>query len=141
MFTVSLSLVLSFVFLILSSIHFYWLFGGNLWLDRVIPTKENQDTVIKIPLIATLFSGLFLLAFSAVYFIKSGWVEWTYSVALPIKIYWFLPVLFTLRAIGDFRYLGFFKKVKSTKFAQADSKVFAPLCLGIGITGFLIQLI
>ena len=66
MFTVSLSLVLSFVFLILSSIHFYWLFGGNLWLDRVIPTKENQDTVIKIPLIATLFSGLFMLAFSAV---------------------------------------------------------------------------
>ena len=140
MFTVSLSVVLAFIFLILSSIHFYWLFGGKLWLDRVIPTKENQDTVIKIPLIATLLSGLFLLAFSVVYVIKSGLLELESYIDFLDRIYWFLPALFTLRAIGDFKYLGFFKKVKNTKFGQADSKIFAPLCLGIGITGFLIQL-
>lgn len=141
MLTTVLATSLGIIFLFLAGCHMYWLFGGKLWLDSVIPTKEHEDTVFEIPLIATLFSALFLFVFAVVYFIKTGWIEWNYSVAFLNKIYWFLPVLFTLRAIGDFRYLGFFKKVKSTKFGQADSKVFAPLCLGIGITGFLIQLI
>lgn len=140
MLTTVLAASLGITFLFLAVCHMYWLFGGKLWLERVIPSKENQGTVVKIPLIATLFSGLFLLTFSVVYFIKSGLIEFEYYIDFLDKVYWFLPALFTLRAIGDFKYLGFFKKVKSTKFGQADSKVFAPLCLGIGITGFLIQL-
>jgi len=37
-----------------------------------------------------------------------------------------------LRAIGEFKYLGFFKKIKNTEFAIADSKLFSPLSLAIG---------
>lgn len=136
-----LAVSLGTIFLALAVCHLYWLFGGKIWLDRVMPTKEHDAGVFETPLIATLLSGLFLLAFAVAYFLKSGLIEWDYSFTFLDKIYWFIPVLFTLRAIGDFRYLGLFKKIKNTKFGQADTKVFTPLCLGVGITGFLIQLI
>ena len=33
------------------------------------------------------------------------------------------------RAIGEFRYVGFFKRVRSSRFAELDSLVYSPLCL------------
>jgi hypothetical protein len=33
------------------------------------------------------------------------------------------------RAIGEFRYVGFFKRVRGTKFAKLDTMVYSPLCL------------
>ncbi|MFT6442917.1 MAG: hypothetical protein ACJASM_002470, partial [Salibacteraceae bacterium] len=35
---------------------------------------------------------------------------------------------------------GLFKKIKHTDFAKADTKLFVPLCLSIGIIGIVIQL-
>ena len=135
-----LSIMLSLVFFVLSGIHIYWLFGGKKGLVSVLPTKENQDYVVSIPPIATLLSALALFGFACVYIIKSDLFELAISESLLNSLCWGLPVIFILRAIGDFNYLGFFKKVKNTKFATADSKVFAPLCLGIGIVGLFIQL-
>ena len=57
MLTTVLAASLGITFLFLAVCHMYWLFGGKLWLERVIPSKENQGTVVKIPLIATLFRG------------------------------------------------------------------------------------
>jgi hypothetical protein len=39
--------------------------------------------------------------------------------------------VFGLRAIGDFRYLGFFKRVTGTRFARADTLIYSPLCAGL----------
>ena len=33
------------------------------------------------------------------------------------------------RAIGDFKYVGFFKRVRGSKFARMDTLVYSPLCL------------
>jgi hypothetical protein len=72
--------------------------------------------------------------------VKSGLI----NVQVPNFVtkygYWIIPSIFILRAIGDFKYVGFFKKIKDTEFAKADSKWFIPLCLTIGIFGILIQL-
>ena len=40
---------------------------------------------------------------------------------------------FLLRAIGDFRLVGFFKRVRDTPFAAWDTRLFTPLSLGIGL--------
>lgn len=141
MITLILSLILFIIFLTLGSFHIYWLFGGTWGLEKVIPSKENQAKTLQIPKLATLFVGLILVLFGLIYLMKSGYI----SIQIPNWItdygYWFVPSVFFLRAIGDFNYVGFFKKVKNTKFAKADSKLFSPLCLGIGIIGILIQLI
>ena len=47
---------------------------------------------------------------------------------------------FLLRAIGDFRLVGFFKRVRNTRFAAWDTRLFSPLSLGIGIASFWVAL-
>ena len=41
---------------------------------------------------------------------------------------WGVSLAFAARAIGEFRYVGLFKRERSTRFAQLDTWVFTPLC-------------
>lgn len=140
MITTISSIILLAIFTSLGFIHFYWLFGGKWGLEKVIPTKDNQTSTLSIPKFATLIVALVLLLFGLIYLVKSGLT----NVHIPNLVtkygYWIIPSIFILRAIGDFKYVGFFKKIKNTKFAKADSKWFTPLCLTIGMFGILIQL-
>ena len=140
MIVIILSIILFLIFTVLGGFHFYWLFGGVWGLKKAIPTKCNEVSTISIPKSATLIVGFVLVLFGLIYLIKSGLT----NVQAPNWItnygYWFIPSIFILRAIGDFNYVGFFKKIKNTEFAIADSKIFSPLCLIIGIIGILIQL-
>jgi uncharacterized membrane protein YbhN (UPF0104 family) len=135
-----LSIILFLIFSILGGFHFYWFFGGVWGLEKVIPTKNKEVKTLSIPIFATLIVALILISFGLIYLIKFGIT----SVQVPKLItdygYWFIPSVFILRAIGDFKYVGFFKKIKNTEFAKADSKIFSPLCILIGIMGILIQL-
>ena len=42
-----------------------------------------------------------------------------------------VSLAFAGRAVGDFRVLGLFKKVRGTRFARADDRIFVPICVGI----------
>ncbi len=133
-----LSLILFLIFVVLGGFHFYWLFGGLWGLEKAIPTKDGLSS-LAIPKIATFFVAVVLVSFGLLYLIKSGFLtidgpNWIINYG-----YWFVPSIFILRAIGDFKYVGLFKKIKHTTFANADSKVFIPLCLAIGIMGILVQ--
>ena len=44
-----------------------------------------------------------------------------------------LAAVFTVRAIGDRKYVGFFKQVRDTEFARLDSRIYSPLCLLLGL--------
>ncbi len=44
-----------------------------------------------------------------------------------------IGALFVLRAIGEFRLVGFFKRVRGTAFARWDTALFSPLSLAIGL--------
>ncbi len=135
-----LSIILFLVFMALSGFHFYWILGGKWGTDKVIPTKSNEASALAIPKFATLIVALVLMSFGLLYLAKSGLI----ALQVPNWVnygYWFIPSIFILRAIGEFNYVGFFKKIKHTKFAKADSKLFSPLCLGIGVIGILIQLL
>ncbi len=141
MITTILSIILFIIFIVLGGFHFYWLFGGVWGLEKVIPSKDNKASTLTIPKFATLLVGLVLVLFGLMYLIKSGLI----NVQVPYWVtnygFWVIPSIFILRAIGDFNYVGFFKKIKNTEFAKSDSKIFSPLCLIIGIIGILIQFI
>ena len=38
-----------------------------------------------------------------------------------------------LRAVGDFRYVGFFKSVRGSRFATMDTWCYSPVCLALSI--------
>ena len=134
-----LSIILFLIFSILGGFHFYWFWGGEWGLKSVIPTKKNTSNILSIPKYATLFVALVLSTFGLFYLVKSEFII-VYFPSWINYAYWFIPIIFILRAIGEFNYVGFFKKVKHTTFAEADTKIFSPLCLFIGIVGILIQL-
>lgn len=130
--------VLFLIFLFLSLIHFYWAFGGKWATQGVYPRPDDKTPPRNPGIIATLLVAIALFGFGIFYLIKCEIL----SFQLPQKIdkygLWILIAIFTLRAIGDFKYLGFFKKIKNTKFGQNDTKYFAPLCLIIGFLTLLI---
>ena len=137
-----LAILLFLIFSLLGGFHFYWLLGGTYGVKKVIPTKSVHATnTLSVPPIATFIVAVTLITFGLMY------LQIVALIAIPLPEWvlqfgsWFVPSIFILRAIGEFNYVGFFKKVKETEFAQADSRIFSPLCLGIGIMGMVINLV
>lgn len=52
----------------------------------------------------------------------------------------FISTLFALRSVGDFRYIGFFKRKRKSKFARLDTALYSPLCALIAIGALLAAL-
>ena len=71
------------------------------------------------------------LAFAAVVSVWRGLYPLIGPSWVPRFGIWVLAAVFALRAIGDFRYIGIFKRVRGTRFARNDSLYFSPLCMGI----------
>lgn len=42
-----------------------------------------------------------------------------------------VAVVLAARGVGDFRLVGLFKRVRHTRFARLDSRVYTPLCFAI----------
>ncbi len=135
-----LSILLSIILIGLGMIHFNWVIGGEFGFTESLPTKENGERVLNPKKIDSAAVGIGLLAFGLFYILKSGLIE--YDLPMWIIKYggWIIPSIFLLRAIGEFKYVGFFKRIKKTDFGKLDTKFFSPLCLGIGILGIIIQL-
>ena len=137
-----LAIILFLIFSLLSGFHFYWLFGGSYGVKKVIPTKSAEPTnTLNIPPIATFIVAVSLITCGLMYLQIVG------LIAIPIPEWvlqygsWFVPSIFILRAIGDFNYVGLFKRITETEFAKADSRIFSPLCIGIGVIGIVIKLV
>lgn len=135
-----LPLLLSLILFILGLVHFNWVFGGTFGFAESLPTKETGERILNAKKIDSALVGIGLIAFGFFYVFESGLIN--YSLPQGILEYsgWIIQVIFLLRAMGDFKYVGFFKKVKKTTFGKLDSRLFSPLCLVIGILGIVIQL-
>ncbi len=128
-----IALILTVIFLIISIIHIYWAFGGKWGSGSVIPTKDNHTKVAMPGVLPTLMVAVGLLLFALFVLVKGELLKIDLPVWLNNYGLYILAGIFIIRAIGDFKYVGFFKKIKSTKFAQQDAKFYTPLCLLIGL--------
>ncbi|MDN4166004.1 DUF3995 domain-containing protein [Cytophagales bacterium LB-30] len=133
-----LSLLLSGVFFLLALLHFYWALGGRWAFDNTLPTNEAGKKMLSPGTLSCLVVALGLSAFGLLYVWKAGVVAWGLPEVFLSFGLWICPVIFGMRALGDFRYVGFFKSVSSTPFAKRDTYLYSPLCLFIAITGFLL---
>jgi hypothetical protein len=121
------------IFSFLSVIHFYWMFGGRFGSQSVFPTK-NESVSPKMPgPIPTFIVALGLLSIVLLILFKAD----LFLVKLPASIDRYglrvVAAIFILRAVGDFNYVGFFKKIKQTKFGLNDTKYYSPLCFVTGV--------
>ena len=111
----------SFIFITFAIIHFYWAFGGTFALNNALPTTREGVKLFDPGKFLTIVIGVILLLFA-------------YMVLKMDSYIFLLAILFAIRTIGDFNYVGFFKKIKSTPFAIYDTKYFSPLCFYLSVS-------
>ena len=126
------------IFIVLSLLHFYWAFGGKLWYDAVLPASSNGLHKLNPGIAAGLIIAFGLLFLALITAGNGGvldkYVKRTYFRYGTLLI----AIVFLCRAIGDFRFIGFFKTIKWTKFGINDTQIFSPLCLFISLLSLLI---
>jgi hypothetical protein len=135
-----ISILLFLVFLFLSGIHFYWALGGRWGSEAVFPAIGNDIKPQMPGVIPTLIVAVGLLTMGLFILLKSGFIAISIPSWLNTYGLWILTAIFTIRAIGDFNYFGFFKKIKHTTFGQHDTKYYSPLCVTIAILMVIIEL-
>lgn len=135
-----LSIILSLILIALGLIHFNWVIGGKFGFSESLPTNLKGERVLNPQKLDSAIVGFGLTAFGGFYFLRSGLLEYNLPEWILIYAGWIIPIIFFLRAIGEFRYIGFFKSLNTTEFGKLDTKFFSPLCLFIGTVGIVIQL-
>ena len=126
---IAAAILLSFIFFFLSGLHIYWGLGGRRGLAGTVPIKADGTKRIN-PSAFDCFGVAFLLLGAAVFaLVRSHLLSVTLPSWLLHAVSWVLLVIFSARAIGEFRYVGFFKKVNSSQFARLDTKYYSPLCV------------
>ncbi len=133
MLTILIGLLLFFTFCFLSAIHIYWGLGGKWGANAAVPTKANNQKVMNPKLVECFVVALGLLGFGLFILITAQILSFNLPNWLMKYGLWTISTIFILRAIGEFKYVGFFKKIKLTQFGQLDTKYYSPLCLVIGL--------
>jgi hypothetical protein len=133
--------VLLIIFLFLALLHIYWGAGGKWGIAASIPTKKDGKKLIDPGPLACFIVASGLLVFAFFISIKTQLILFNIPGWLLNSGLWIIAAIFLLRAIGEFKYIGFFKKITSTPFGKMDTKYYSPLCLLIGLSIIILQLI
>lgn len=124
------------IFFLLSAIHIYWALGGRWGHDVVLPIIEGRSVTSPSRFVTLLVASLLLIAgfiiLGRMYYSKTS-LSWLFSWGS-----WGIVTIFFIRSVGDFRTVGFFKKIRNTQFAYWDTRLFSPLSLLISIFTLLV---
>jgi hypothetical protein len=125
------ALTLCLIFVVLALWHFYMALAPRSGQGGTVPSVEGKPLFAPSRR-ATAAVGVVLLLFSGLVAATAGIV----SVGLPqAALSWLSYALaagLLARAVGEFRYIGFFKRVRGTTFATLDTFVYSPLCVLLG---------
>lgn len=122
------AIILCAVFLLLALWHFHMAFPRGGGRGAVVPSVDGKPLFVP-STAATVAVGVLLLLCAALVAGTSRLV----SVGLPPRpLSWLsyaLGLALFARAVGEFKYVGFFKRVRGSRFAKMDTLVYSPLCL------------
>jgi len=128
----AIAIALASVLLVLSGLHVFWAIRNRFEGSVVIPKVNGRPAFIPTRGISLLVAAA--LGVAALIALAQGHVL---DVGSPAPLRWAAyaaGATFTARAIGDFRLVGFFKRIKGTDFARWDYYLFAPLCALMGVS-------
>jgi hypothetical protein len=123
------------ILLLAAALHIYWAAGGKAGKAAAVPMAEGRAVIKPSPLgTALVAAGLCMIA--ALLAFRIGWLKLpsvaNNNVFVQIAA-WLIAAVFALRAIGDFRYVGFFKRICDSKFARLDTLAYSPLCAALAV--------
>ncbi|GGY19808.1 hypothetical protein GCM10011289_24070 [Paludibacterium paludis] len=130
--TMWLAAVLCGVFVILGAWHLYWAAGGLYGKAAAIPEVDGRR-VFEPSAGGTALVGMVLIACAGLVAIQSGLLAVPVPDAVRVWPGRLLAAGLMARAVGDFRLVGFFKRIKGSVFARQDTRFYSPLCLLLGL--------
>lgn len=135
--TAIIAIAAAFFLISLSFIHVYWAFGGRWGGAAAIPRKPGGEALFRPRTPETIAVAALLLIACVSLLLQTGIARFIDATPYSRYICIVCAFVFFLRSIGDFKYVGFFKRVKHTPFAVNDTKYYSPLCLFLFLAYFL----
>jgi len=126
------ALIVCSTFTLIAIWHFYMAFQPQTGLTGGVPSVQGKPLFVPSPA-ATMAVGVVLLAFAGLVAATAGFVTVGLPQAVLVWLSYGLAAGLLARAVGEFKYVGFFKRVRDSKFARLDSLVYSPLCLLLAI--------
>ncbi len=133
-----LAILNSLIFIALALLHIYWVFGGTSFMNAVLPETEGNKKLFIPGKLITIAVAAGLLLFAIISLSASSLINSYINKNYTVYGNAFIGFIFFIRAIGDFKYAGFFKTVKQTVFARNDTNYYSPLCSFITLIAFII---
>ncbi len=123
-------------FTILAILHIYWALGGKLDIQKMIPVVNDKPVFVP-GVLGTFVVAFVLICFAAIALIL-GFNDLVLVEYLPSVKYagFAIGTILVLRAIGEFKYVGFFKRVRGSDFAKYDNWIYSPFCVLAGSAFF-----
>ncbi len=127
-----MALLVAAVFVALALWHVFMALSPGKGKGGAVPAVDGKP--LFVPGTRATLSVALALALFAVLVAGAGGL-----IALPLPMAWLSGLCYVLaagllaRAVGEFRYVGFFKQIRGTRFATLDSFFYSPLCLGLAI--------
>lgn len=120
------------VLLLLAILHVYWAAAG-VHGGSAVPSRPDGTPLMQPGAAASLAVALALTVAAGLVLTQGDLLP----AALPDRWIrlgtWGVAGAFAARAVGEFRYVGLFRRVRGTPFAKWDAWLFTPLCAGIAI--------
>jgi len=116
----------------LAILHLYWAAGGTFGVEAALPAVDGSP-VFTPGRTATVGVAGILGSFAVIALILGVETDST-AILMPYAVFsgFAIGTVLVLRAVGEFRYVGFFKRVKNSRFAVYDSWLFSPFCILAG---------
>jgi len=121
-----------------ATIQMYWALGGRIGVALAQPEAAKGSFVrrsapSKPSATATLLIATCLVVAADLMLVRVGVFTSKISpdgVRIACAV---LAAGFLIRAVGDFKFVGFFKRIRGSRFARLDTALYSPLCLFLAL--------
>ena len=118
---------------LLSALHVDWALGGKVVKGApVLPERDGQP-VFRPSRVAAVVVAIGLLGAAVVLVLRTGVLDYLIGGPALRWASWSVAAVFLLRSIGDFRWVGFFRRERGTRFASWDARLYTPLAFALGL--------
>lgn len=124
-----LALLALLIFGALAVLHLYWAFGPRGVTFAAIPTRSDGSATMNPGVVASLAVATLLAAAAFLVGESGGWWEPLLPRIVSLIGTAGVAIVMALRGIGDFNYVGLFKRHRDSAFARNDTRYFTPLVL------------
>lgn len=121
------------VFVVLALWHFRMALAPATGESGAVPSIQGKPLFVPSAK-ATVGVGVALIAFAALVAGTAGFLPLPLPGVVLVWLSYALALGLLVRAIGEFKYVGFFKRVRGSRFAKLDTLVYSPLCLVLAVS-------